>query len=100
VVCDIGGGTGAFLAEVLRRRPRSRGILVETANVLAEAAPFLRAAGIADRVELAEGDIFREVCGTADIYLLKWVLHDWDDATCEASCARSAQRCQAARSPS
>jgi len=84
VVCDIGGGTGALLAEVLRRHPRSRGILVETANVLAEAAPFLRAAGIADRVELAEGDIFREICGTADIYLLKWVLHDWDDATCEA----------------
>jgi len=84
VVCDIGGGTGALLAEVLRRHPRSRGILVETANVLAEAAAFLRAAGIADRVELAEGDIFRQVRGTADIYLLKWVLHDWDDATCEA----------------
>ncbi len=84
VVCDIGGGTGALLAEVLRRHPRSRGILVETPTVLAEAARFLSAAGIADRVELAEGDIFRQVRGTADIYLLKWVLHDWDDATCEA----------------
>jgi O-methyltransferase domain len=83
VVCDIGGGTGALLAEVLRRHPRSRGILVEAPGVLAEAARFLRAAGIADRIELAEGDLFRQVRGTADIYLLKWVLHDWDDTNCK-----------------
>jgi O-methyltransferase domain len=83
VVCDIGGGTGALLAEVLRRHPRSRGILVESPSVLAQAARFLRAAGIADRIELAEGDLFRHVRATADIYLLKWVLHDWDDTTCQ-----------------
>ena len=83
VVCDIGGGTGALLAQILRTRPRSRGVLVETADVLAEAARYLQAAGLAGRVELAEGDIFRAVRATADIYLLKWVLHDWDDATCE-----------------
>jgi len=51
--------------------------------VLAEAARYLQAAGLADRVELAEGDILRDVRGTADVYLLKWVLHDWDDATCQ-----------------
>jgi hypothetical protein len=84
VVCDIGGGTGALLAEILRRYPRSKGILVDTPNVLAEAAPFLITAGLADRVKLAEGDIFGGLRETADIYLLKWVLHDWDDPTCEA----------------
>ncbi len=83
VICDVAGGTGALLAEILRTRCRSRGILIETANVLAEAAPYLQAAGLTDRVQLAEGDIFLAVPGTADIYLLKWVLHDWDDATCQ-----------------
>jgi len=84
VICDIAGGTGALLAEILRGHPRSRGILIETPTVLAAAAPYLRTAGLADRVELTEGDIFRGICASADIYLLKWVLHDWDDATCQA----------------
>jgi O-methyltransferase domain len=84
VICDIGGGTGALLAEILRRHPRSRGILIETPEVLAQAASYLRTAGLAARVELTEGDIFRDVHPTADIYLLKWVLHDWDDGACQA----------------
>lgn len=83
VVCDIGGGTGALLADILRRRPRSRGILVETPEVLVAAAQYLQATGLADRVQLTRGDIFRDIRGTADIYLLKWVLHDWDDVTCQ-----------------
>jgi hypothetical protein len=90
VICDIGGGTGTLLAEILRRHPRSRGILVETPGVLAEAAPYLRTAGLAARVELTEGDIFRDVQATADIYLLKWVLHDWDDRACQAILRRIA----------
>ena len=89
-ICDIGGGTGALLAEILRRHPRSRGILVETPGVLAEAASHLRTAGLAGRVELTEGDIFRDVHATADIYLLKWVLHDWDDGACQAILGRIA----------
>jgi O-methyltransferase domain len=58
--------------------------LIETPTVLDAAAPYLRTAGLADRVELTEGDIFRGISATADIYLLRWVLHDWDDATCQA----------------
>jgi O-methyltransferase domain len=84
VICDIAGGTGALLAEILRRHPRSRGILIEMPTVLDAAAPHLRTAGVADRVELTQGDISRGIRATADIYLLKWVLHDWDDATCLA----------------
>jgi hypothetical protein len=88
VICDIAGGTGALLAEILRRHPRSRGILIETPTVLAAAGPYLRTAGLADRVELSQGDIFRGIRASADIYLLKWVLHDWDDATCQAILCR------------
>jgi hypothetical protein len=39
---------------------------------------------MADRVELTEGDIFRRIRASANIYLLKWVLHNWDDTTCQA----------------
>ena len=84
VICDVGGGTGVLLAEILRQRPRLRGVLVETPSVLEEAATYLGSVGVADRVELVEGDLFGTVSATADIYLLKWVLHDWDDRTCEA----------------
>ena len=82
-VCDVAGGVGTLLAAVLRERPGLRGVLVEAPGVLAEARPFLEGQGVADRVELSEGDIFERVGAAADLYLLKDVLHDYDDARCE-----------------
>jgi hypothetical protein len=82
VVCDVAGGAGAMLGEVLRRRPGIRGILVEAPLMLGEAARYFRHLGLADRVELREGDLFTAFTFTADVYLLKWILHDWDDAAC------------------
>jgi hypothetical protein len=82
VVCDIAGGVGAVLAEVLRRRPELRGILIEAPLMLTEAAGYLDSVGLTDRVELRQGDLFGDLRATADVYLLKWILHDWDDAGC------------------
>ncbi len=82
VVCDIAGGRGVLLAEVLAARPRLRGVLVESDSVLAEARTYLQGRGLVDRVELVAGDMFAALEVTADLYLLKWILHDWDDATC------------------
>jgi len=79
--CDVAGGTGTLLASVLARRPGLRGVLVDAPGVLAGAAPVLDAFAVRDRVELAEGDIFAGVSARADVYALKNVLHDWDDAT-------------------
>jgi hypothetical protein len=81
VVCDVAGGTGVLLAEILRRRPRLRGVLVETPPVLSQAGAYLEAEGVADRVQLVEGDLFGAIDVRADVYLLKWILHDWDDVT-------------------
>ena len=83
IVCDIAGGAGVLLGEILRARPGLRGVLVEAPLVLAEAAAYLASIGLADRVQLVEGDLFGRIEAAADIYLLKWILHDWDDATCE-----------------
>jgi hypothetical protein len=82
VICDVGGGAGVLLSEVLRCRPELSGVLVETPMVLKQAAAYLDSAGVADRVKLVEGDFFQSIVEEADLYLLKWVLHDWDDATC------------------
>jgi hypothetical protein len=83
VVCDVAGGAGVLLGEILRANPGLRGVLVESPMVLSEAAAYLDEIGVADRVELVEGDLFEGFKVTADIYLLKWILHDWDDRTCK-----------------
>lgn len=82
-VCDVGGGVGAMLAEVLRARPGLRGLLVDQAGPLAGSGEYLASRGVAGRVTAVEGDLFTGFSADADIYLLKDVLHDWNDAQCE-----------------
>jgi hypothetical protein len=65
---------------VLDTRQALRGVLVDAPGVLAEADGWLKERGLRERVELSEGDIFRAVEAKADVYLLKNILHDWDDA--------------------
>jgi hypothetical protein len=81
VICDVAGGAGTLLAAILSARPALRGILVEAPGVLKEAQAYLAGQGVADRVELVEGDLFGEVRAQADVYAMKNILHDWDDAT-------------------
>ncbi|BCT77102.1 methyltransferase [Sinomonas cyclohexanicum] len=81
-VCDVGGGVGAMLAEVLLARPTLDGVLVDQAGPLAAAGEYLAGRGIASRVRTVQGDLFTGFGAPADIYLLKDVLHDWDDAQC------------------
>jgi hypothetical protein len=80
-VCDVAGGAGTLLAEILARRPELRGMLLEAPGVLPEAEKHLEARGVRDRVELVEGDLFGALDADADVYVLKNILHDWDDAT-------------------
>lgn len=79
VVADVAGGSGPVLAGILAANPDLTGILVEAPGVLAEADGHLIRAGVRDRVELREGNIFAGVDAEADLYLLKDILHDWDD---------------------
>jgi O-methyltransferase/methyltransferase family protein len=81
-VCDVAGGVGTLLAAVLAARPGLRGVLVDAAGPLQEADRFLRDRGVRDRVELVRGDIFSGVSARADCFVLKDVLHDWDDERC------------------
>jgi hypothetical protein len=80
-VADIGGGSGTLLAGVLAAHPSLRGIVFDQPAVVAEAGPVLDAAGVRDRAELVGGDFFMDV-PSASVYVMKSILHDWDDDEC------------------
>jgi SAM-dependent methyltransferase len=79
-VVDVGGGHGALLAEILGARPAVRGVLFDLPRVVEAAGPVLEAAGVGARCEVVGGDLFAEVPAGGDVYVLKGVIHDWDDA--------------------
>jgi SAM-dependent methyltransferase len=77
-VVDVGGGHGTLLAALLQANPTVQGILFDRPDVAARSSPVL--APVAHRCTVVPGDFFRSVPAGADTYLLKLVLHDWDDA--------------------
>jgi O-methyltransferase domain/Dimerisation domain len=78
-VMDVGGGDGTLLAEALRAHSGLEGVLLDLPEGLVDATATLEAAGVATRCTLVAGDFFDSVPAGADAYLLKHVLHDWDD---------------------
>lgn len=81
-VVDIGGGDGTLISEILRGTTALRGILFDSATGVAEAAATLGAAGVAGRCRVEAGDFFTAVPAGGDAYVLKNILHDWDDERC------------------
>lgn len=78
VIVDAGGGTGALIAAVLNANPEPTGILFDLPNVVSHAGDVLAQNGVAHRCRVEEGSFFDYV-PRGDLYLLKHVLHDWDD---------------------
>lgn len=76
---DVAGGVGSLLSNVLQAHPTIRGVLFDLPHVIAEAGPFFEQAGCADRCELVSGDFFQSVPEGGDVYMMKWIIHDWDD---------------------
>jgi hypothetical protein len=91
-VVDVGGGNGTLLAAILARHPATRGVLFDQPHVVAGAPPVLVAAGVADRCEVVGGSFFEAVPAGGDAYVLKSILHDWEDA----DCVRILERCRRA----
>ncbi|OLD14915.1 MAG: hydroxyneurosporene methyltransferase [Acidobacteria bacterium 13_1_40CM_3_65_5] len=89
-VVDVGGGTGALLAEVLRARPTVRGTLVDLPATVARSAEIFKAAGVSERVTTVGQSFFDPLPAGADLYLLKSVLSDWPDREATAILRRCA----------
>jgi hypothetical protein len=79
---DVGGGNGLTLAGVLAKDPLLHGILFDRPDVVERAREPLKAAGMEHRCLLAGGDFFESVPVGGDAYLLRHILHDWNDAQC------------------
>lgn len=77
-VVDVGAGHGALVAAILDRYPNIRGTLFDLPVVLKHASEFLSRAGVSERCELVGGDFFESV-PRGDAYLLKFIIHDWND---------------------
>ena len=91
-IVDVGGGNGSLLAGVLAANPGVRGAVFDLPHVVTRAAAVLEAAGVADRCEIVPGSFFQDELPPADAYVLRSILHDWeDDEATEIlrACARS-----------
>jgi hypothetical protein len=80
VICDVAGSRGTLITAILKQNKSARGILFDEAHVLAHADDYLHANGVDARVEKIAGSFFEKIPSGADAYVLKDILHDWDDA--------------------
>lgn len=90
-IADVGGSQGELLTALLGAHPGTTGVLLDLPPVIVRARERITKLGLADRVELVGGDFFASV-PSADLYVMKHILHDWDDAQCTqllTSCARA-----------
>jgi hypothetical protein len=78
-IADVGGGDGALLATVLAACPQATGTLLDLPHVIAGAGAVLEKAGVRARCRVVGGSFFEGMPESADVYLLKNILHDWSD---------------------
>jgi C-methyltransferase len=85
VVVDVGGGHGRLMSAILSACPGVRGVLYDLPDVVAGAPPVLDGVGVSDRVRVEGGSFFTDpLPADGDIYILKNVIHDWNDHTSQA----------------
>ena len=91
-VVDVGGGHGTLLSLILDHFPHLKGVLFDRPEVIQCAREMLKAGRHAADIEAVTGDFFESVPGGADAYILKHIIHDWDDEQCVrvlANCRRA-----------
>jgi hypothetical protein len=77
---DVGGSQGAMISAVLRAAPEMYGILFDRPEVIEAARETIASYALGDRLRIGVGSFLEDVPGGADLYIVKSVLHDWDDA--------------------
>lgn len=78
-VVDIGGGHGALLAAILKTNPAMNGVVFDQPHVVDGAPARLEAEGVLNRCDIEGGDFFQSVTAGGDAYLMKFIIHDWED---------------------
>ncbi len=77
-VADIGGGNGTTLSGILKKHSKIHGTLFDLPGVIQRAGSAVAAAGLSDRIHLVAGDFFESVPAGADAYVLRHIIHDWE----------------------
>lgn len=93
-IVDVGSNEGHFLAAILAAAPQATGVLFDRPEVMESARANMAERGLTDRVEFVGGDFRDEVPAGGDLYMLKGIMHDWDDGPAEkilANCHRAGQ---------
>lgn len=83
-LADLGGGNGSVLIAILQRHPHLRGILYDLPNVVGRAKQNIAAAQLTARCQALNGSFFENVPSGADAYLMRHIIHDWNDEQCLA----------------
>lgn len=78
-IVDVGGGHGSLIASILKANPKMKGVLFDAPPVIEGAGHRLKDEGLAERCEATAGDFFDSVPSGGDAYIVKWIIHDWDD---------------------
>ena len=76
---DVAGGHGSLIVALLKANPAMRGVLFDLPHVVHQAKQRIEAAGLGTRCEVVAGDVFQAVPAGGEAYVLKWILHDWND---------------------
>jgi hypothetical protein len=80
LLVDVAGGHGEVLMSILKKHPKVRGVLTDVGHVIDGAKPRIAGAGLADRCQAVPCDFFAAVPEGGDAYIMKHIIHDWDDA--------------------
>jgi len=80
VLVDVAGGHGRVLTSVLKAYPKMRGVLFDLPYVVEGARPVIAELGLGHRCRAEAGDMFTGVPASGDGYIMKHIIHDWDDA--------------------
>lgn len=78
-LADIGGGNGSVITAILRKYPAMHGILYDLPAIVERARASIHAAGLEGRCQVVAGNFFEAVPTGADAYLMRHIIHDWDD---------------------
>jgi hypothetical protein len=79
VVADIGGGNGSQIMDILTKHTNAKGVLFDLPHVVDRAKDRIESAGLSDRCQTVGGSFFEAVTPGADAYILRHIIHDWDD---------------------
>jgi len=78
-IVDIGGGNGEVISAILNKNPGSKGVLFDLPDVVNRAMENINAAGLSERCRLASGNFFESVTEGGDAYVMRHIIHDWND---------------------